>query len=1273
MADTKLRFPKLNGTNWSTWKVRIENLLQREDLWDVVENSSKPKETSDDDWKTNNRHAKANIILAIEDNQLPLVKNQETAHDVFNALKKYHEKNTRSVKVSLLKKLCALNLDEHGDTEQHLFKIDELFDRLSAAGLSLDEDTKICMIFRSLPTSYETLVTALDCLSDDDISVELVRSKIVDESQRRIERDSSSTTQRNEKAHVSAENNRQRTPRLCHFCKKPGHLVANCKKKQKENKYNGNAKTVLSTVLGTAFVVNGGSSNAWIIDSGASAHMCHDKAIFTELKEFAGGFITLANGEKTRVLGEGSAVITVLDGSQKERRITFSDLKYVPGLEANLISVDRLAKRKMKVIFDYEGCKVIDVQGTIVATGVRYNGQYYLRLTESSMRAAHAQHLENCQHQWHRRLGHRDWAAVEKINKEKLGTGMKITDCGLKLVCECCLQGKSTRAPFPTVIDRKSTRVLDLVHTDVCGPMETPTPSGYRYVLHIVDDFSRFTVTCLMQKKSEAAEKIMHYVQWVENIFGRKPRFIRSDGGGEFDNTQLRKFYTDNGIKPQFTTPYSPQSNGVAERKNRSITEMTTCMLMDSGMDKRFWGEATLTATYLQNRLPSRSVSKTPYELWWNRKPDLRHLRIFGSDAYVHIPKVKRNKLDERAVKLKLVGYSHEHKAYRFVNPETDCITISRDARFVENEIGTNFVEVPMTETLRKKADNEKNVTTDSSTVIEPSQKGNEHTEMEINTEENGRPERRSKLPTYLEDYVLGYAAGVASCAREEPLNVQEAMKEKEWREAMSSEMESHRSIGTWELVPLPKGRKAIGSRWVFKIKRNEKDKVVKYKARVVAQGYTQRYGIDYCDVYAPVTNYTTFRTFLTIAGKQKLTVQHLDVKTAYLNGVLEEEIYMRQPPGFAVQGQEELVCRLKRSIYGLHQSARCWYRKLSEVLAKLAFKASTADQCLYVKSANGRSLFLLVYVDDMLIATSTQAEARQICDDLNQEFSITCLGEIKHFLGMEAQQSGGFYKIRLKTFIERLLETHGMNDAKCANSPMDQGYLKQPSEAQLFEDVTKYRSLVGGLLYLAVTARPDVAAATAILGRKFTSPTQADWTAAKRVLRYLKRTKEYFLPLGGTDEALCGYSDSDWAGDIESRRSTSGFIFLYCGGVVSWASRRQTCVTLSSMEAEYVALTQACQETIWLRKLLRDFGEGPKDATVIKEDNQGCLAFVKNERTHRRSKHIDTKEHFVQELCERNEIILEYCPTEVMIADIMTKPLGPQKHEFFCDLLNMK
>lgn len=293
--------------------------------------------------------------------------------------------------------------------------------------------------------------------------------------------------------------------------------------------------------------------------------------------------------------------------------------------------------------------------------------------------------------------------------------------------------------------------------------------------------------------------------------------------------------------------------------------------------------------------------------------------------------------------------------------------------------------------------------------------------------------------------------------------------------------------------------------------------------------------------------------------------------------------------------------------------------------------------------------------------------------EGLKKEFEVTCLGDVRHFLNMEIHREENAYTIRLQNYIRKLLEDHGMSEAKPAKAPMDSNYVKAEDNSELLQDLSKYRSAVGSLLYLSVVARPDIANSVALLGRKFAAPTEQDWVAAKRVMRYLKGTIGWSLRLGGQeDQGLLGFSDADWAGDLSTRRSTSGFAFLFCGGTISWASRRQASVTLSSMEAEYVALSEACQEAVWLRQLLVDFGESQEGATTILEDNQGCIAFVKTERVNRRSKHINTRQKFVQELCSTGQIALEYCPTDQMAADILTKPLGPQKQDRFRVMLGL-
>lgn len=260
---------------------------------------------------------------------------------------------------------------------------------------------------------------------------------------------------------------------------------------------------------------------------------------------------------------------------------------------------------------------------------------------------------------------------------------------------------------------------------------------------------------------------------------------------------------------------------------------------------------------------------------------------------------------------------------------------------------------------------------------------------------------------------------------------------------------------------------------------------------------------------------------------------------------------------------------------------------------------------------------------------------------------------------------------VSLKGYIERVVEKFGLRNAKGAKSPMETGYIRKDETSSLLPDATMYRSLVGALLYIAVCARPDVAACVAILGRKVSAPTEADWVAAKRVVRYLKTTKDWRLNFN-TDEGLIGHSDADWAGDIETRKSTTGFAFHYAGGAVSWVSRRQNCVTLSSMESEYVSLSEASQELVWLLSLFKDLGVQQGGPVTIREDNQSCIKFVGAERSTRRSKHIETRQYYVKQLFEDKVLDLEYCSTENMVADILTKPLGTIKHHKLAGMLGL-
>lgn len=626
---------------------------------------------------------------------------------------------------------------------------------------------------------------------------------------------------------------------------------------------------------------------------------------------------------------------------------------------------------------------------------------------------------------------------ITRIIREGLGTGLNMIDCGIRSVCGTCCEGKLSRLPFRKS-ESKSRAVLELIHSDLCGQMEVFTPSGNRYVLTFIDDFSRYCVIFLLEHKSQTEEKIQEFVQLARTQFGRPPKVIRTDGGGEYSSVSLKSFLRKEGILLQQTAPYSPQQNGKAERMNRSLIEMTRCLLRDANLDKRYWGEAIHTANYLLNRLPCSATNRTPYELWYGEKPEYKHLRIFGSIAYVHVPKEKRKKLDQKSQRMIFVGYADGRKAYRFLDPKTDNVMISRDAKFVE--------EFSRAECIREvvPVSNVSDISTDDSRIVpernvvefevnrlptttkDPDisngeaecELGNEAETSEFDTadeteesdfegyrhEEILRRSHRStkgKAPVRL----IEEANAVRIQEENEPKSYAEAVscaQKDQWKAAMEEELSSHRELKTWQLAKAPDVKRILGSRWVYKIKRNASGDPVKYKARLVAQGCSQRSGVDFEEVYAPVATQATFRTLLAVASYKKMILKHVDIKTAYLNGRLTEEVYMRQPPGFTAPGSDGKVCRLLKSIYGLRQSARCWNQRMDTVLRDMGFTASSADPCLYIRKVNGKQVFVLLYVDDVVIGCTEEDEIDQVHGEISKHFEATALGELKYFLGLE-------------------------------------------------------------------------------------------------------------------------------------------------------------------------------------------------------------------------------------------------------------------------------
>ncbi|KAH7472327.1 Retrovirus-related Pol polyprotein from transposon TNT 1-94 [Phytophthora ramorum] len=406
------------------------------------------------------------------------------------------------------------------------------------------------------------------------------------------------------------------------------------------------------------------------------------------------------------------------------------------------------------------------------------------------------------------------------------------------------------------------------------------------------------------------------------------------------------------------------------------------------------------------------------------------------------------------------------------------------------------------------------------------------------------------------------------------------------------------------------------------------------------------------------------------------MEAENVDVDTAFLYGDVEEELYMDQPDGFEDQVNPTKKCLLMQALYGTKQAARQWNSKLNKHLEGQGFHRSAADPCVYVRRSDSKFSIIIVYVDDLMIFSRTKAEIGEIKKALKREFSIKELGELKYCLGIEIHRNRDDKTIVMnqRAYIQRLAEKFGVEKCKAVHTPADSNSkLVKPSEDEDFVPRYPYRELVGALMYLATCTRPDIAQAVGEVAKFCERYNKSHWVAAKRILKYLKTTQDLGLVFnGGTKGELIGYADANWAGDLDTRRSTTGYVFFLNGSAISWKSKRQPTVATSSTEAEYMALYNATQEAVWLRQLLLDVGCECVGATTIFQDNQGCIALAKNPAYHSRTKHIDLKYHFLREKVEDKVIVLEYKPTDEMIADGFTKALARPKHRQFLVGLGM-
>jgi hypothetical protein len=503
----------------------------------------------------------------------------------------------------------------------------------------------------------------------------------------------------------------------------------------------------------------------------------------------------------------------------------------------------------------------------------------------------------------------------------------------------------------------------------------------------------------------------------------------------------------------------------------------------------------------------------------------------------------------------------------------------------------------------------------------------------------------------------------------EEPSSIDEALRSPhapQWLEALSTEMDSLNANDTWTLVPRPLDRKVIGTKPVFRVKDAETS-TPRFKARIVAQGYSQIPGLDYTDTFAPVVKATSLRVLLAIAFILHLLIYQFDFETAFLNPTIDHEVYVEQPPLFEVRNRRDWVYLLNKALYGLKQSPLLWSNDLKQALIEIGFEQSDADESIFIYDHNDKYIILAVYVDDILALAATQHEIQFVFNALSGKFKLRNLGPVKKFLGLDIHRptpTGPIY-LSQSTYARKMLHKFDMANCNPVKSPCEPSVqLHKRTFDEESADGELYRQMIGSLMFLAQYTRSDIAYEVSTLSQFNKDPSTHHIRAVKHLMRYIQGTKDLSNVFDGeVDTYPIGYSDASYANNPDDRKSTSGYVFLWANAVISFFCQKQSVVAMSTMESEYMALSEAAKEAIFLLKLLRSLKIKISQPIVINTDSQSALDHVKNNVKHSRTKHIDVRHHFIREACSSKHVTLEHVPAASQVADVLTKPLGPTKH----------